>query len=725
MTFRLIIQRLHIIFCLSLLACLSQAQDVSRFTIQFDSDSDILKDSAILKLDSVFKKLRNIPEAYMIHLSGHTDSVGDVDYNARLSQKRITSTQAYFLSKGFSKENITIEAKGLSAPISDNATETGKALNRRVEIRIRLNLPELNKIGAFRLEPTSYSYQSLQRDTFGYKSGSRFIIPEQAFAYQNGKPYNGDVRITYIEYRDPIDFLLSGIPMNHTEDKTSYIFNSGGMFQMRAYGDNNEELILAPGKEVEVNFQLTDSVPNMNFYKLQDFNRRWKELSEIPFWRNQHVFDGKDITDRRIKSICEYTNCEQLKYLSTSGLEYCQSASEEYVLANNKDTLFDSRDSVWRDVLEWNDKIIQLKAIRDSFINEISEDYHFNVKVNEDKVSFELSVVNAAGASLPIFEKLSWKLTEKDEGLPERLSQKSFVFMGVKAMSKKGMFRVRFSNERSQGAMAIEGLKMWSKEKVDKSVFEKTQTQILACADSIVQVQKRRESSRDSLSRLIEQYGKKVTEFSKLSQCFWSINRPFMSEAEKSMNLGEWVYYFNEHSSEFKQRYEDIGVSKNFKQCFNEMNSYERNAYLISKNNQLLRSLDDSSSLSLPLKISSMGIFNCDQLARIEKPLTISASYTNPAGNPLKIIVTNVVDEKLNSILRYDGYSGYGPSTFALSSVNRSMLIVMDYKGQLYTVDHKQTQAVLGLKEGSKPTLSFICTPIGPDRKKESLLSSL
>jgi OmpA-OmpF porin, OOP family len=67
-------------------------------------------------------------------VEGHTDSVGGVPYNQKLSERRANSVAKWLVAKGFAGK-LSVEGKGKLAPKFDNKTEEGRALNRRVEIR--------------------------------------------------------------------------------------------------------------------------------------------------------------------------------------------------------------------------------------------------------------------------------------------------------------------------------------------------------------------------------------------------------------------------------------------------------------------------------------------------------------------------------------------------------------------------------------------------------------
>ncbi|MDA3867067.1 MAG: OmpA family protein [Salinivirgaceae bacterium] len=68
-----------------------------------------------------------------IEISGHTDNVGNPDYNQRLSEGRAKAVVDYLVSKGVSQNVLTYKGYGQDRPVDTNETDEGKAQNRRVE----------------------------------------------------------------------------------------------------------------------------------------------------------------------------------------------------------------------------------------------------------------------------------------------------------------------------------------------------------------------------------------------------------------------------------------------------------------------------------------------------------------------------------------------------------------------------------------------------------------
>ena len=72
----------------------------------------------------------------IIEISGHTDSIGSDAYNQTLSERRAQAVADYLAAQGVQRERMEVVGMGKRYPIASNDTEQGRAMNRRVEIRI-------------------------------------------------------------------------------------------------------------------------------------------------------------------------------------------------------------------------------------------------------------------------------------------------------------------------------------------------------------------------------------------------------------------------------------------------------------------------------------------------------------------------------------------------------------------------------------------------------------
>lgn len=104
--------------------------------IFFNFDSSTLKKESYTALDEAVKILKNSAELSFV-IEGHTDNVGSDAYNMALSKRRAASVRRYFISKGIPATRISSAGYGEVQPIDTNATEEGRAKNRRVKINVK------------------------------------------------------------------------------------------------------------------------------------------------------------------------------------------------------------------------------------------------------------------------------------------------------------------------------------------------------------------------------------------------------------------------------------------------------------------------------------------------------------------------------------------------------------------------------------------------------------
>lgn len=74
-----------------------------------------------------------------IFIEGHTDATGSDEYNQGLSERRAESVAAFTASQGVSRARMSTIGHGETMPVASNDTESGRALNRRVEVAIFAN----------------------------------------------------------------------------------------------------------------------------------------------------------------------------------------------------------------------------------------------------------------------------------------------------------------------------------------------------------------------------------------------------------------------------------------------------------------------------------------------------------------------------------------------------------------------------------------------------------
>lgn len=113
-----------------------QVQLIMPSNITFDFDSAVFKTGFNRTLDSVAKVLAEYNKTNVI-IAGYTDNVGKASYNNQLSLKRAQAVSDYLVLRNVSPARISVYGYGSQYPVASNATEAGRAQNRRVTITLQ------------------------------------------------------------------------------------------------------------------------------------------------------------------------------------------------------------------------------------------------------------------------------------------------------------------------------------------------------------------------------------------------------------------------------------------------------------------------------------------------------------------------------------------------------------------------------------------------------------
>ena len=102
--------------------------------INFEFDKSVIMQESYPYLDKIVRLMKNTPIHVVVR--GHTDNVGNADYNMELSKKRAEAVYNYLLDAGVDPGHLSYEYYGMTRPISTNDTPEGRLMNRRVEFEI-------------------------------------------------------------------------------------------------------------------------------------------------------------------------------------------------------------------------------------------------------------------------------------------------------------------------------------------------------------------------------------------------------------------------------------------------------------------------------------------------------------------------------------------------------------------------------------------------------------
>ena len=102
----------------------------------FKSGQSVLEPESGKVLNQLISLLSAYPTNRVL-IEGHTDKTGDSKFNLRLSELRARAVRDYLIAHGgYEASRFQITGYGDTQPVADNATKTGRSLNRRVEVTI-------------------------------------------------------------------------------------------------------------------------------------------------------------------------------------------------------------------------------------------------------------------------------------------------------------------------------------------------------------------------------------------------------------------------------------------------------------------------------------------------------------------------------------------------------------------------------------------------------------
>ena len=101
----------------------------------FDFNKANIKPEHGQKINRLAKQL-NKYDLHKLKIVGHTDDIGNPEYNQKLSEERAQSVASIFVQQGFKQNDLTVLGRGSSQPFVPNTSDENRANNRRVAVII-------------------------------------------------------------------------------------------------------------------------------------------------------------------------------------------------------------------------------------------------------------------------------------------------------------------------------------------------------------------------------------------------------------------------------------------------------------------------------------------------------------------------------------------------------------------------------------------------------------
>jgi hypothetical protein len=114
-----------------------------------------------------------------------------------------------------------------------------------------------------------------------------------------------------------------------------------------------------------------------------------------------------------------------------------------------------------------------------------------------------------------------------------------------------------------------------------------------------------------------------------------------------------------------------------------------------------------ATNLIQSLSLSGLGIYNVDQILRLNDPVELFASYKNE-DRSLSPSTVFVINKSINAVWKYDGYGGYSPSKLVLSnSASANNVVIAVKQNNIYLYEEKRTSPF-----SDKQNIEFLVTPV-------------
>lgn len=109
---------------------------VQPINVEFEAGSATVKSLYYTEIERISKKITN-----EVHILGHTDNVGKIEYNQKLSQDRADAVKDILVNKyNIPADKVVAIGYGMTRPIADNSTAEGRERNRRIEMRAGVDI---------------------------------------------------------------------------------------------------------------------------------------------------------------------------------------------------------------------------------------------------------------------------------------------------------------------------------------------------------------------------------------------------------------------------------------------------------------------------------------------------------------------------------------------------------------------------------------------------------
>ncbi|HEU4719520.1 MAG TPA: hypothetical protein VFU15_16870, partial [Bacteroidia bacterium] len=531
-----------------------------------------------------------------------------------------------------------------------------------------------------------YSTSTLTGAELDYPSGTKISIPANAFVDANGNAVTGNVTIDYREFRDPVDILLSGIPMDYDSAGHNGHFVSAGMFEMNASVDG-KEVFLAPGKKVDMKFAVVDTASDFNFYKL-DEQEGWQYLDR----------PGKTETDAPVAAAAK----DQQKASAAVLAFWRNIAPVSAKIPGGYDaTGFDSRYNDLNYHYESRAPICQGLWNKNSYMQNtfrLHKVYH-----HKDTTCFSIDRQENArrtycNPELSAFSGVRWETKDnlRSKELRNLLRKKSGV-NDLRIYQSGDGFVLEFKT--SSGFRRINASAVRMTKKGPKPLSARMTNGMFRHYTKMLD--RRRAHMTKSLVRQARRNATSFQQLSRDSVNVWNNCKPVMTKEEAAMDFPGWVKYYRKEFGKIIAQ-QQVAFS-----------------YVQITEGTAAGSIGQAVSLYQALSIASFGIFNCDHVGSIPQPVNVNVELKGNNGEAVAATNIYVIDHSVNSATNFFSFMGK-PINVTYNEPSENTLVAISSTGKMYVVDNNALRSGTAIGGSTLYTAKLVSDSVAtPEQLRE------
>ena len=653
--------------------------ELHTYAVYFDSDEASINLSSQNIQDSIVTLLGDDLENYSILIHAQTDPIGNKNYNKRLANKRALSVKDIFLSLGFN--NLQITTTSSISIITNSSNEEENARKRRADVTIVRerdaisfqNLPILNlnleEITGLQLSRQKRKINPCIDNQIQFDSGTKLFVPANSYLDAGCD----ELEIVLIEMFDPVDFMLSGIPMSVPNANGVEHFNSAGMFQFNAYRSNKEYKL---SQEAKISFEFKTS-QNPEAFEKFSFNsttNNWNTLTQLNSDNNSSGTFDKD--SQFINSFCDAITVKfpknrilMAKFLNDAS-DYIKSSTDQLTLNPPLESGCSSLIRNFEYYLVFEKK---KKEPTTSYLHFINEKYKkqdilnqipfiiSGVQINKSQDEMYLESLKFSGKKIKSRGKIYFNAHYAMFNNKRRFSQKRTLAENVNNF-REFNYTIPDSISKEELKLANIQLKEALKYNADYKKLKNANSFLKPSGNSSAFMELNLVTSKLNNK---SQFGTKKN--------FHNFIKALEADKQKFISLYSEVA---NDTLRLDTLLNAFGVIKN---------SPKIDYNILNNANNIVKG-----------ELFGVNIFNADQLIKMPNVQSLSASYKNENGEPINMIIAFYMTANINGLIRYDGNIGTAQN-FYYRTDSENSLIVLDEDLNVYIIDKKEFDK--GVKE--------------------------